>query len=312
MHKAVVILAGLACLGTVPAENLEPALEQARLLVQEHRYQDVIDLMTPFQELDDPEAQYVVAAEIGRAQYHLGDYRAANALFRHAVSLRPQRVETALYLLATSYLTGDRNQAYDILRAVLSSGAKDLYLAVSLPGERSFLADPTVWEILEEGAIPLDVDLDRGSVLGVELGQGRSEVEKSLGAGPSSTEGTLTANAGPFLIWAFGFDESGALVHIMLHNEHLVRYTPYRLDLGSEITWTAVPEIATSNLGAPTSTSESGEEFVIMIWRRDAVRLTLEFSMPRFPAPPAYPEDRPVLRVVRIDAIDPTTDDGGP
>ncbi len=304
MRKTAIILAGIVSLGAIPAENLEPALEQARLLVEEHRYQEVIELLTPFEELEDSEAQYVVAAEIGRAHYHLGDYLAANTSFRKAVRLRPQRVETALYLLATSYLTGDRDQAYIIFREILASGAKDLYLAVSLPGERAFLTDPVVWEILDELATPLEIDMDLGSVLGVKLGQPRAEVESILGAGKSATSGTLTAHAGPYLTWAFGFDDSDVLSRIMLHNEHMVRYTPYRLRLGSYLTWESTPEAATSSLGAPESTSRSGDELVMMAWLRGAVRLTLEFAPPRPPAPPDLDPDHPVLRVLRMEAVE--------
>lgn len=299
-----IIAAGLTLCGAVSAQDLEPTLEYARKLVQEHRYEEVIELLSHFEDLDDPEAQYVVSAEIGRARYHLGDYRAANTAFRKAVSLRPQRIETALYLEATSYLVGDRDQAYAIFREVLASGATDLYLAVTLPGEIKFLADPEVWNILEEFARPVHIAVDRGSMLGVGLGEPQSEVEERLGATSDATGTALTARAGPFLTWAFGFDESGTLVQIMAHNEHLFRYTPYRLDLGAGLDWRATPEAATSALGAPESTSLGGEDLVVMVWLRDRVRLTLEFAPFRPPVPPGCNPERPILRVVRMDAVD--------
>jgi tetratricopeptide (TPR) repeat protein len=304
MRTTAIIVACLTGFGAVWAQDLDSALSYAGQLVQEHRYQEVIELMTHFEDLDDPEAQYVVAAEIGRAHYHLGDYLAANNALRKAVALRPQRIETALYFQATSYLVGDRDQAYAIFREILASGATDLYLAVTLPGESTFLTDPAVWEILDELATPVEVDTDRGSMLGVELGQPQAEVEDRLGAPSGATGTALTARAGPFLTWAFGFDDSGMLAQIMVHNEHLLRYTPYRLELGYELDWRSTPEVATSALGAPESTSNGGTDVVVMVWRRDRVRLTLEFAPLRPPVPPGFSTDRPVLRVMRMEAVE--------
>jgi len=298
----LVLLAG-SCAAV--AQDLEPALERARELGSEHRYGEVIELLAHFEGMEDPEAQYVVAAEIGRAHFHLGDYGAANTAFRKAVALRPQRAETALYLQATSYLIGDRDQAYAIFREIVASGATDLYLAVTLPGERAFLSDPNVWSILDELATPVVVDLDRGSVLGVGLGQSQASVETRFGAEPATTGDTLTARAGPYLTWAFGFDEEGKLNQVMMHNEHLLRYTPYRVQLGSAIYARSTPEAATAALGAPVSTSTSGDDLVVMVWLREALRLTLEFAPPRNPAPPGTPADRPILRAVRMEAIEP-------
>jgi len=303
MRNAALFLACLGVWGVLAAQELEPALEYARQLGQEHRYQEVIDLLSHFDDLDDPEAQYVVSAEIGRARYHLGDYQGANTALRTAVGLRPQRIETALYLEATSYLVGDRDQAYAILREVLASGATDLYLAVTLPGEAAFLTDPKVWEILDELSRPVHVAVDRGSMLGVELGQSRNDVERRLGASSETPGDALTARAGPFLTWAFGFDERGTLIQIMAHNQHLLRYTPYRLDFGAGLDWRSTPEAATAALGAPVSTSADGEDLVVMVWHRDEVRLTLEFAPLRPPVPSGFNPGRPVLRVMRMEAV---------
>ncbi len=306
------ILACLTGFGVVAARDLESALDQARQLGQEHRYSDVIELLTHFQDLEDPEAQYVLAAEIGRAHYHLGDYQTANSYFRRAVILRPQRVETALYLQATSYLTGDREQAYVIFREIVAGGATDLYLAVTLPGERIFLADPVVWKILDELATPVEVDVDRGSVFDIELGQTRADVERRLGAEIASTGDALTARAGPNLTLAYGFDASGTLSQIMLHNQHLLRYTPYRLHIGPDLDSRATPAMATAALGAPKSTSTSGDEIVIMVWLRQRLRLTLEFAPPPAPAPPGLAADKPILRVVKMEAFEPPAEDPQP
>lgn len=287
------------------AQDLEGALERTRQLVEAHRYRDVVDLLTPFDDLAEPEARYAVAAELGRAYFHLGDYPAADREFRLAVTIRPQRVETALYLQATSFLLGDLDQAYAIFRELVASGATDLYPAISLCGERAFLGDPEVWRILDELATPVEVDLDAGSALGVSLGQTRPEVERRLGLRPESYGETLTARAGPYLTWAFGFDPTGALNRMMLYNEHLVRYTPYRIHVSDDLDWRATPEAATSALGAPASTAATDDGIVVMGWDRDALRITLEFAPPLSPAPPEIDADQPILRVVTVERIEP-------
>ena len=288
-------------------QDLDAALEQARQLVEQHRYRDVIDIFEAFQDLDDTESRYIVAAELGRAHFHLGDYVAADAEFRTAVTLRPQRPETALYLQATSYLTGNRDQAFAILREILASGATDLYLAVTLPGERLFLADPEVWSIIDEFSRPVAVDVVRGSLLDVEMGLSRPEVVRRLGASTGPSGDALTAHAGPYLSWVFAFDAGGSLDRVMLHNEHLYRYTPFRLRFSEQLDWRATPTAATRAVGAPVSTASADGEVVIMVWDRGSVRLTFEFAPPRSPAPPGLSSDEPVLRVVRMEAAAATT-----
>ncbi len=136
--------------GGSTADDFEAVLERAREAALQHRYNEVIELLTPFNANDEPEIRYITAAEIGRAYFHLGRYREAHRAFREAVRLHPERAETAMYLEATAYLVGEPEQAYAILSEILKSGARDLYLAVTLPGERRFLADPRVHEIIEE------------------------------------------------------------------------------------------------------------------------------------------------------------------
>jgi len=288
------------------AEDFQGALDRARVLAQEHRYQDVIDLLAPFAERQDTEDRYVVNAEIGRAYFHLGDYPAADIAFREAVRLRPQRVETALYLEASSYLLGEREQAYAIFREVIRSGATDLHLAVTLPGERRFLADPEVWSILDELSTTLAVDVNHGTVLEVKLGMPRAETQRLLGSDSAHTDTALTARAGPYLTWVFGFDESGSLAQIMLHNEHLYRYTPFRLQIMDGLDWSATPSAATAALGAPTSTTATEDGLVLMVWHRRSTKLTLDFAPPRQPIPPGFESGKPALRVVRMEAIEPS------
>ncbi len=305
MLRFITMILMIIC-SPVWAQDFETALDHARQLAEEHRYQDVIDILGAFDSLEDPEARYVVAAELGRAHFHLGDYETADSAFREAVALRPQRAETALYLQATSYLTGNRAQAYAIFREIIASGATDLYLAVTLPGERLFLADPDVWSIVEELARPVKVDVDRGALLEVEMGMPRTEVLRRLGAPPGPVGEALTARAGPYLSWVFAFNETDSLTQIMLHNENLYRYTPYRLLFSDQLDWQATPAAATRTFGAPVSTSGSDDEVVVMVWDRDTVRLTFEFAQPRSPTPPGFAVDEPVLRVVRMEAIAPS------
>ena len=86
----------------VAAGEFEITLAKARDAARHHRYLDVVELLTPYNSVDDPEVRYITAAEIGRAYFHLGHYHESYRAFRQAVRLRPDRVETALYLRSLS------------------------------------------------------------------------------------------------------------------------------------------------------------------------------------------------------------------
>jgi len=291
-------------LAAAGAEDLETALDRAHEAAQNHQYADVIAILTPFNAASEPETRYITAAEIGRAYFHLGSYRRAHRAFREAVSLHPERAETAIYLEATSYLLGEREQALAIFREILAGGAKDLYLAVTLPGERQFLADPDVRSILAEHAVPLDIDALRGQVMGVALGEDREHVTAELSARSADPGApTLTASAGPAFIWGFVFDAERHLVEIVLQAENLLRYTPYRLRFGDEVDWRATPATAASFWGAPTemTTDNDGVE---MTWDFGDHRLTLGFARPRGPGPVDVAEGAAMLRSVRLAAPD--------
>ena len=281
--------------------DFESALELARQAAIAHRYEQVIQILTPFNALEDPESRYITAAEIGRAYFHLGRYREAHQAFLQAVRLRPERVETAIYLEATSYILGDREQAYSILREILKSGARDLYLAVTLPGERRFLSDPKVHEITEEYAVPLDVDFLGGSMLGIALGENRETAIKKLEARSSDPSSTaLTASAGPALIWAFVFDAEQRLEEIVIQADHLYRYTPYRLRFDRELDWRLTPAAAISAWGPPKHTETSSEDEMIATWQFDGHRADLLFARPRQPRPPGVAEGVAVLRSLQL------------
>lgn len=283
------------------SQDLESALEEARSAAENHQYSRVIELLTPFNATADKEARYITAAEIGRAYFHLGQYQPAHRAFREAVRLYPERVETAIYLQATAYLMGDEEQALAILREVLKSGARDLYLTVTLPGERRFLDDPNVQAILDEYTIPLQVDLGKGALLGAALGDDRDTVISSLQAKSSNPDAAvLTATAGPAVIWAFAFGENNILTDITVHAGNLHSYTPYRLQLGDEIGWDATPAIAIAALGPPGRTEIREDNVIAMSWTLPASELVLEFERSVGIQPDGEPGNAAVLKVVRL------------
>jgi len=286
------------------AEDRESALRRAREAADGRRYAEVVEILTPFNAVDDPEWRYLSAAEIGRAYFHLGRYREAHRAFREAVSLHPERVESAIYLQATSFLVGDRKQALMILEEILKSGARDLYLAVTLPGERRFLSDPEVRAVLAEHVIPLEVDIENASVLGVSLGDSRGQVEAQLDAGSSDQSATaLTASAGPALIWFFGFDQDQRLVEIVLQTDNLFRYTPYRVQFGDVVDWRSTPAAAVAAWGPPTKTIETPDHGLAMTWNLPSHRLTLDFASPREPRLAEIAEGSAMLQAATLSVL---------
>jgi tetratricopeptide (TPR) repeat protein len=285
----------------VERREFETALERAREAGLQHRYQEVITLLTPFNAVEDTETRYITAAEIGRAFFHLGRYHEAHQAFRQAVKLRPQRAETAIYLEATSYLVGDTEQAYQILREILKSGARDLYLAVTLPGEKQFLADPKVHEITAQFAKPLEVDVEGGRVHGIALGDGRqAAVEKLEARSSDPTSSALTASAGPALIWAFVFDADQQLEEIVVQADHLFRYTPYRLRFDHGLDWRLTPAAALAAWGPPIRTEPSGDDGMLVSWQFESHRAVFDFGQPREPRPPGIAEGVAVVRSVQL------------
>lgn len=279
--------------------DLVRGLEQVQGLVAAHRYQEVLDLLAPHAGDDlDPESRYAVAAEIGRANYHLGRYEEARGWLEKAAAIHPERVETALYLEGASYLSGRKELALDIYRELLRSGATDLYLAVTLPGERAFLRDPEVRAILEEHARPLDVRLAEGRFGPVRLGDERRAVERALGATPgAAASGTLVARAGPNPIWALTFTDDGALAQVTVDADRLLRYTPFRLRLDHGLDWRATAGAATTLLGEPTRVTTE-EDLELVTWQAHGSALTLGFGPPLPPVVPPMTSGSTSLRLV--------------
>ena len=292
------------------AEDFESALDRARKAGLSHRYGEVIEILTPFNVVEDPETRYITAAEIGRAFYHMGRYPEAHRAFREAVKLHPERAETALYLEATSYLVGDKDQAYAILREILRSGGRDLYLALTLPGERRFGSDPVVLAIIEKFAVPLKVDLQKAQVMGVHLGVSRETAVQTLEArSTDKTAPTLTASAGPALIWAFIFDANQELGEIVIQAENLLRYTPYRLQFEAALDWKMTPAAAIATFGPPDHTAASLDDGIVVSWKRNTFLLTLDFGRPRTPQPPGILEGTAMLRTIQLKRLSLTAAD---
>jgi hypothetical protein len=196
---------------------------------------------------------------------------------------------------------GDLEQAYAILREILKSGARDLYLAVTLPGERQFLADARVREIIEEFSVELPMDILQAKIFGVALGDSRSDSVDKLGARSSDPEApTLTASAGPALIWAFVFDAEQQLSEILLQAENLYRYTPYRLRFDESLDWSLTPAAAIASWGPPSDTADSRKDGIILSWDFPGHRLTLDFGRPRAPGPPGLTEGAAMLRTLQL------------
>lgn len=288
-------------------EEFDTALARARERAQRHRYAETIEILQPFASSEDPEIMYITAAEIGRAYFHLGRYHAANRAFRTAVAIHPELPETAIYLEASSYLIGDTQQAYLIFEELLKGGAHDLFLAVTLPGSRRFLAEPEVKSLLEKYAQPLEVDVRKAKVMGFSLGDSHAEIINKTGATAADPEArTLTAEAGPALLWAFAFDSEQRLEEIVLYAANLLKYTPYRLRFAEGVDWTATPAAAVAAWGPPTSSDTGSEETVSMNWVFEHVRLAITFGTPGPLRPPGVPEGAAMIQRLRLTEVSAT------
>jgi hypothetical protein len=303
------VLLALFAAGADCQPDLGRALAEVEDLARQHQYRQIVELLAPFTAEAathaDPESAYAISAELGRAYFHLGSYPTAYQHFRTAVQINPQRVETALYLQASAYNIGKRDEALAIFREVVRSGAQDLYLAITLPGERAFLSDPEVWRIIEENARSISIDLHRHTFNGIGLGRHRSVVEGLFGATSASAGGrTLSARAGPRSIWAFQFSANDQLEAVTIQAENLLRYTPYRISFSSALDWRISPAQAMSFLGPPQKTFSSSDEQLELSWISGQSRLTLSFGPPAMPRPALLREGSAILKMVTLQRIE--------
>ncbi len=261
------------------------ALEKARRAMEARDFEEAFEILKPYLGGDlSTSVDWEITAEAGRAAFSLGKLKEARSLLKKAVAARPTVAETAVYLEATSYLLGDRRQALMIFEALLQSHVPDLYLAVTLPGEVRFLADPDVRALLKRYAIPLEIQPDTENLLSLHLGQARAEVIATLRT-PPTEDRVLMARAGPELIWFLSFDKLGMLQEAVFHADHLQRYTPYSLKLGLSTTpgaeilgWETHPQGAIRLFGPPETQTREVDGALKLHWLYPGSGLELIFE----------------------------------
>lgn len=286
-------------------EQVDQALIETEILVDQHRFPQIVTrLETLIQCPVNDELRYRLTAELGRAYFHLARYQEAQKMLSTAVRLRPQQVESAIYLQACLYINQRQSDALLIYEQILRAGARDLYQAVTLPGERAFLRDPKVWDLNERYAQRLSLSLEDGTFRGVRLNDSRVDVAQVFGVGSSAGERSLlTARAGPRVLWAFAFDPRDQLHSIVVNAEYIVKYTPYRLEFSHGFSWTVTPAEAIAALGPanPSETLENGD--LVLSWRFNNHGVRLVFGLPQPPRPPAIPEDMGMLKTVELSRL---------
>ncbi len=295
----VILLCGLGVVTwaeEAPVATPEETLERARSLAATNRFSEALATLEPLIHDDlSNETSWEIAAEAGRAAFHLGRYQQANELLRRVVQARPVVVEPVLYLEATSYVLGDHRQAFSIFEAVLQSQAQDLYLAVTLPGEKRFLAEPEVQRLLQRHAQPLVIRPESATAQGIRLGQGRAQIAQRQGIESSGGESSLIARAGPLMTWILSFDIQDQLVEAVFDTDHLHRYTPFILDLSEGISWTSTPIVCIGSLGPPQRTSATDDGALILTWDYPEASLDLVFNRPD-----ADVEEAAILEMIRM------------
>ncbi len=300
MCLAGIVLAASAALAQ---EGVKATLERAAQLARAHRYEKVIELLAPLESVAklDTAGQFELQAELGRALFHMGRYPESYRHLRAALKIQPRRMEIGVYLEAAAWATDRRKEALQIFDAILASGARDLYLPITLPGERSFLADAGVWSILDRHRRPLRVDLKAGSLGGANLGDPRSRVMEAFHLPASlGTDPVITARAGPEVLWIFHFDAGDRLDEILVNVQHVLRYTPYDLEAASGLDWRSTPAQAMVKLGSPASSSSGAEGSLVLDWRFPGATASLEFGTAPEPLPPALQRGTACLLMVRL------------
>lgn len=313
MSRAAGLAVALCCALVAGAWGEDPrtpdqVVAAATTLAEEHRYREAVELLEPLAGAAEGDARlgFSVAAELGRSYFHLGRYEQAQEHLDRAAALHPESIEVGIYRCASAYLTGRRSLSFALFREILRAGARDLFMPVVLPGERQFLAEPRVWELLAEHEVDLPVSLSEGAVMGVRLGMERAEVVRLLAAkDPRPDRPVLSANAGPRTLWAFRFGDDARLEEVVLNADHLLRYTPYRLRFACGLDWSASPEAAVMRLGLPTALS-GGKGSAVMTWDRGSVSASLVFGPVAEPRPlPVRHTDRALLTVLLKRVEDP-------
>lgn len=299
----LVALALLVAGAASPSGDL-PELAEAEALVERHRFREAADLLAAV----DPGAlsageRCEVQRALGRARFHLGEYRQSYELLRSAAAQGcPRTRPSDVYLNAVAYLTGRVDEALEGLSATLEAGVTDLYLDVTLPGERAFLGDPAVWQVRDRHAAGLAIPVHGGEGEGAVIALGQTRDEAAAAApGACRWEGSsLVLEAGPHRVLELSFDDAGALAAVAIDAGALLRYTPYRLDLGGGLGWWSAPDELVEKLGAPASFEPLPEGGVRMRWQIDGASLSVELGAPGPVRPAPIPAGRAMVRRVEL------------
>ncbi len=248
----------------------------------------------------------MVAAEIGRAQLSPRPIRHRLPGVPHRRS-HPSRSRRNRHISrGAAYLVGNTDQAFAIFRELLAGGARR-----PLPG-----GDPA-----RGYEIPRRAGGDRDAA-GVSSatrcryfaglgGGGRvrrhsREVAEAMAAPMGDRPfSSLTAQAGPAVIWEFIFDDDQRLVEMVLQVEHLDLYTPYRLEIRG------IRRVANHaggpdrGLGEPPNLTNPGKNGdIVMEWQFENHLVVATFGSPRITARPT-PIGAATLRTLRLRATTP-------
>jgi hypothetical protein len=137
--------------------------------------------------------------------------------------------------------------------------------------------------------------------MGVALGDSHDAVIKHLAAAAADPAArTLTAEAGPAVIWAFAFDDSQRLSEVVLYAGNLLEYTPYRMRFAAGVDWTATPAAAIAAWGPPSSMLSGNDRSISMTWDFGTHNLTIRFGEPGAVPPPDHPQGAATIRMVRL------------
>jgi len=308
------LIAGLAL---VAASHLALAgkpgavpLDRAASLLEHHRYQQALTLLEPYADRQDLDAttRFWINADLGVSYFHLARYELAYKFLGRAGTLEPRNAQMALYREAAAWVTGRREEALKLFEGILSSGAKNLFPAITLPGERQFLADPRTWRVLLEHAIPLEANLEAGTFAGIGLGSSREDVAKIFHLGGTGAKRpVLQASAGPRVLWAFSFDDTGRVSEILIDAQNVLRYSPYTIALDRAHDWKTTVAGVLGLFGRPTVTHPEKKHGLILRWNYKTHFSELEFGAPVDPPPPMIPAGTAIFRMIRMTAI-PHTD----
>ncbi len=302
-----VLLAGVALLAashlTLAGDPGAVPLDRAAKLLEHHRYQQVITLLEPYagREDLDPTTRFWISANLGVSCFHLARYERAYRLIRSAADIKPRNAQMAIYREAAAWVTGRRDEALQIFEGILASGARNLFPAVTLPGERQFFSDPRTWSILLKHAIPLEANVKAGTFAGIGLGSSRKDVARIFHLGHAGgTRPVLEARAGPRVLWAFSFDAAGRVREILIDAQNVLRYSPYTIALDRTHDWTTTAAGAIGLLGKPAVTHPEKNHGLVLRWNETDHFSELEFGPPEDPPPPMIPQGTAMLRMIRM------------